>query len=408
MFGDTPLVMIEDDESLAKLCVELRKQPVIGVDTEADSFHHYKERLCLVQVSDPERDYIIDPLVLNGLEPLKEVLEAPEVAIVLHGGDYDVVSLKRDFGIQIRNIFDTMIAGQFLGLPRIGLADLIDRFFGYKVDKRFQRHDWTRRPLLEEHVDYARGDTHFLLALREVLTHRLKRRRLLAAHSEECTLLEDREWKRKSLPEQDFYRVKGSRVLDEKGLHVLRALWRFRDVEAQRLDRPAFKVVPDPVLVKLAESAPVSPDALHRLIRAKSSMARRYGDDLLNAIQNGLEDEVPLPARPKNIGKKRHRSGPKDSPSMDRLLGPLRDWRNLVVSERKVAPVVVLSNQQLKEIARAAPGTTEELRAVPGLRKWQVRAYGDELLRIVAGVSGPEPKRRRRRRRSSKSGTPAS
>jgi len=402
MFGDTPLVMIEDDAALAELCVELRKQPVIGVDTEADSFHHYKEQLCLVQVSDPERDYIIDPLVLTDLSPLKEVLEAPEVAIILHGGDYDVVSLKRDYGIQIRNIFDTMIAAQFLGLPRIGLADLISRFFGYKVDKRFQRHDWTRRPLLEEHLDYARGDTHFLLALREVLTHRLRRKGLLAAHSEECALLEDREWKRKSAPEQDFYRVKGSKNLGDKGLRVLRALWQFRDGEARRLDRPAFKVVPDPVLVKVAETLPRSADALHRIVRSKSSMARRYGSGILEAVETGLADESALPDRPAKPRKKPSHRSSADSPSMDRLLGPLRDWRNALVSERNLSPVVVVSNQLLKEIARAAPANTEELRSVPGIRKWQVRAYGDELLGIVSGVPVPARKRRRRRRRTAK------
>ena len=399
MFGDTPLVMIEDDEALEKLCTELRKQPVIGVDTEADSFHHYKERLCLVQVSDPERDYIIDPLVLTDLSPLKAVLEAPEVAIVLHGGDYDVVSLKRDYGIQIRNIFDTMIAAQFLGMPRIGLADLILRFFGYTIDKKFQRHDWTRRPLLEEHVDYARGDTHFLLALREVLTHRLRRKKLLAAHSEECTLLEDREWKRKMEPEQEFYRVKGCRTLDATGLRVLRALWNFRDGEAERMDRPAFKVVPDPVLVKIAERAPTSPDELHKVIRAKSSMTRRYGDRLLEAVAAGLADETPLPDRPKKPKRRREKgSSSGDSPSMDRLLGPLKDWRNSLVDEKNLSPVVVVSNQLLKEIARAAPSTTEELEAVPGIRRWQVRSYGDQLLQVVSGVAVPTKKRRRRRR----------
>ena len=403
MFGDTPLVMIEDDAALRAVCDELRKQPVIGVDTEADSFHHYKERLCLVQVSDPERDYIIDPLVLDGLDPLKEVLEAPDVAIVLHGGDYDVVSLKRDFGIQIRSIFDTMIAAQFLGLPRIGLADLIGRFFGYKIDKRFQRHDWTRRPLLSEHLDSARGDTHFLLALREVLGHRLNRRGLLEAHSEECTLLEDREWKRKSEPEQEFYRVKGSKGLSPGELRILRALWNFRDQEAQRLDRPAFKVVPDPVLVKLAEAAPRSDGDLHKIVRAKSSMTRRYGAQLLEAVLAGVADESELPSRPKKPRKQGSGGANSGGPSIDRLLGPLRDWRNNIVSEKNLSPVVVASNQLLKEIARAAPSTLEELKGVPGIRQWQVRSYGRQLLQVVSGVPAPAAGKRKRRRRGGRS-----
>ena len=111
MFADTPLHMIEDDESLAALVEKLRTRDVIGVDTEADSFHHYQEKLCLVQISDLEADYIVDPLKVTDLTPLKSVLEDPDIVIILHGGDYDVVSLKRDFGIHINNIFDTMIAG---------------------------------------------------------------------------------------------------------------------------------------------------------------------------------------------------------------------------------------------------------------------------------------------------------
>ena len=129
-----------------------------------------------MQISDLEADYIVDPLKVEDLSPLKTLLEDPDIVIILHGGDYDVVSLKRDFDIHINNIFDTMIAGQFLGLPKIGLADLIGRYFGHALDKKYQRHDWARRPLEPEHLDYARGDTHWLLALREVMSRRWSRR----------------------------------------------------------------------------------------------------------------------------------------------------------------------------------------------------------------------------------------
>ncbi len=402
MFGDAPLVMIEDSAALEELCAHLRTQPVIGVDTEADSFHHYKEQLCLIQVSDHERDYIIDPLKIGDVSAIREVLEAPEVVKVLHGGDYDVVSLKRDYGIHLKNIFDTMIAAQFLAMPRIGLADLILRFFGHTVDKRFQRHDWTRRPLLPEHLDYARGDTHFLLALREVLSHRLQRKGYLAAHSEECALLEEREWRRSWDPEREFLRIKGAKALKPQGLKILRALWHFRDSEAQRMDRPAFKVVPDPVMVKLAQTVPETESELHKHIRSSSSMGRRYTEALLAAIAHGATDTEPLPSRePRVESGGDSRESWDGAPGMDRLLGPLKDWRNATVESRRVSPVVVASNQLLKEIARVAPRTDAELREVPGIRRWQVREYGAELLGIVNGV---EPVRKRRRKRRKRTG----
>lgn len=412
MFGDTPLHMIEDDAALASLIEKLRGAPVIGVDTEADSFHHYQEKLCLVQISDLEADYIVDPLKVSDVTPLKQVLEDPETVIVLHGGDYDVVSLKRDFDIHINNIFDTMIAGQFLALPRIGLGDLIGRFFGHTIDKKYQRHDWALRPLEPEHLDYARGDTHWLLALREVMSLHLERAGRLDAHREECEHLALREWSGRGSSDADFLRVKGSSALDPEGLRVLRAVWTYRDDQARRMDRPAFKVLPGQVLLDLAKKQPVTESALHRIMRPGSSMTRKHGASLLEAVQAGLEDERPLPERPKGgrNGKKRLRRSSADAPGVDKLYGVLKDWRNRIVDEQGLPPVVVANNTLLKDIARVAPGDAEQLSGVPGMRRWQVKEFGDHILSLIAGVSSdepPKPKRKRRRRRRRKSGDAA-
>lgn len=401
MFQDTPLIMVEDDAGLLALVETLKDKPVLGVDTEADSFHHYREKLCLIQVSDLENDYIIDPLKLTDLSPFGALLENPDQVKVLHGGDYDVVSLKRDFGFQIRNIFDTMIAAQFLGLPRIGLADLVKRFFGYTIDKQYQRHDWAKRPLLPEHVEYARGDTHFLLALREVLTLRLEMRGRLTAHAEECEVLESREWSGRGNKDADFLRVKKSNTLDDAGKRVLRAVWAYRDERARDMDRPSFKVLPDPVLLDLARARPTDEDALHKIMRPKASMTRKHGAGLLAAVKVGLEDSKPLPknqrkreARPTSA--ERPREG---APSVDLLLGALKQWRNDTVTREKLAPVVVASNSLLKAIAVHAPRDRDELTSVPGVRSWQVETYGAKILDVLGGFEDRKPKKKRRRRR---------
>ena len=402
MFGETPMVMIEDDAALRALVDQLRLEPVIGIDTEADSFHHYREKLCLIQLSDRTHDYIVDPLKISDLSPLGELLGDENIVKVLHGGDYDVVSLKRDYGIRMRNLFDTMIASQFLALPRIGLADLIERFFGHHVDKKYQRHDWASRPLLPEHLDYARGDTHFLLALREVLTLFLTRKGRLDAHAEECAILEERDWTRDQDEGSQFLRVKRSNTLDEPGLRALRALWEYRDSEAKALDRPAFKVLPDEVLLGMAASRPTDDDGLHHVMRRGSSMHRKHGEALLRCVAEGLADERPLPT--KEPSARRDRRGD-SAPGLERLLGPLKEWRNRVVDDRGLAPVVVANNNLLKEIARLTPSTIDELSAIPGIRRWQVRDFGDELLGIVQTLNPAEgegegaSKRRRRRRR---------
>ena len=406
MFQDTPLIMVEDDECLKRVVDHLRPLPVIGVDTEADSFHHYKEKLCLIQISDAEKDYIVDPLKIDDLSPIGDLLGNRDQVKVLHGGDYDVVSLKRDYGFYIRNIFDTMIAGQFLGLDGIGLANLIGRFFGYKIDKKYQRHDWARRPLETEHLEYARGDTHFLLALREVLNLRLERANRRAAHEEECLILEEREWSGRGGDGTDFLRVKKSNTLDPAGLKVLRSVWRYRDGQAESMDRPSFKVLPGSVLLQLSKRKPTTEDELHQIMRPKASMTRQHGAALLQAVIDGLADEEPLP-KPKKTKRARPKRPRPEAPSIDLLFGLLKQWRNDTVDREGLAPVVVASNGLLKEIATHAPLDREALEAVPGVRRWQVRAYGDDILGILQGAeakqSAPKKSKRRRRKRSSAS-----
>ena len=296
MFGNTPLVIIEDTAQFHALVDRLMTVPVIGIDTEGDSLHHYRERVCLVQLSDASTDYIIDPLKVDDMTRLGELTAHKKQVLVLHGGDYDVVSLKRDFGCQFANIFDTMIASQFLGLPRIGLADLIKRFFGHHIDKKYQRHDWSERPLEPEHLDYARGDTHWLMALREVLLLQLQRQGKSEAHAEECDLLALREWGGRGGSAANFLRVKRANTLDEKQLRVLRSVWTLRDQRAEESDRPPFKIMPDEVLINVAVKQPIDLAALKSTMRPGSSLVRRYGDDLVKAVLQGLEDTEPLPS----------------------------------------------------------------------------------------------------------------
>ena len=271
MFGDTPLVMVESDEALVAAVASLSSASVLGIDTESDSFHHYQEKVCLVQISDLHTDYVIDPLRVGDMSPLGALFAERSIVKVFHGADYDVVSLKRDFGFKFANLFDTMIASQFLGLPRIGLADLIESNFGHVVDKRYQRHDWAQRPLEDEHLEYARGDTHFLPALRELLTLRLERSGRLRSVMEECRLMENREWQGRTRDPSDFLRVKGARQLDELSQRVLRSLYAYRDQEAASMDRPAFKVIPDPVLLELARTRPRTYDEDRKSTRLNSS-----------------------------------------------------------------------------------------------------------------------------------------
>lgn len=427
LFGDTPLWFVDTTERLAEMVDALKGQSVIGVDTESDSFHHYQEKVCLIQFSDLERDYIVDPLAIGDISSLGPFFSDPGVVKIFHGADYDIVCLNRDFGFTFTNLFDTMIAAQMAGMPRIGLADLIGRYFGITIDKQYQRHDWAKRPLKDEHIQYARGDTHFLLAIRELLMIRLERLGRMGHIEEECELLEQREFVPREPDPHPWLKTKRSNHLTDAQKRVLKHLWYYRDEQARKSDRPPFKILPDYVLVKAAEVRPEDLDALTRLFPKKTGMRRRYGKGMIQAILAGLEDDEPVPqVKRRKKKKKKKRSGPPRrlrGRQAERAMDALKQWRNdVVASEPGRTPVTVASNATLKTIAGVRPVTPDELRAIPGVRNWQVGDYGDDILAVLEDVvpaadldgvdiddddddddetpeSGGGRKRRRRRRR---------
>ncbi len=393
MFERTELITVEDADTLREVVDKLQQSPVIGIDTESDSSYAYQERVCLIQVSDLTADYIIDPVVFDDLGALGPLLADPSVVKVLHGADYDIVCLHRDYGFEIRGLFDTLVAAQLLGLDRIGLADLIERFFGIQLDKAYQRHNWRLRPLEHEHVEYARGDTHFLIALREIMHPRLRRAGRLRHLDEECRILEKRRWTTRPFDPDGWVDIKRAGELDEDGMRVLRKLYVYRDRQARKMDRPVYKVIPDRVLLSLAEQRPQTAGALDAMFRRKSALRRRHGAALLKAIQEGLEDDQPLPKS--RSSKKPARAAPKTKlrarlrgRQAERVMASLKQWRNdLIDSDPSLTPYTVASNATLKWIASMRPHSIEELKQVPEVRRWQVRDFGEEILELLDRVA---------------------
>ena len=419
LFGDTELWFVDTPERLAEMVEALNAATVIGVDTESDSFHHYREKVCLIQFSDLERDYILDPLAVSDISALAPMFADPSKVKIFHGADYDMVCLNRDFGFTFRNVFDTMIASQMAYMPKIGLADLIDRYFGITIDKQYQRHDWAKRPLLDEHIQYARGDTHYLLAIREFLIRELRAIGRMGHVEEECERIEAREFVPRVEDPNRWLKTKRSSHLSDGEKRILKHLWQFRDRMAQRQDRPSFKIIPDPVLVKAAEIAPKTIDALESAFPQKRAMRNRYGEGMVAAVLAGLDDDEPIPS-----SKRASKESKPSSSHPRRLVGKqaerafeeLKRWRNnLLQQQAGRAPVTIASNSTLKAIAAARPFDLEELGAIPDVRRWQVADYGEAILEALetaapaakvgtaaeeSGESTAKPKRRRRRKRT--------
>ena len=221
-------VLVADDEGLAQLVRALAAHPIVGVDTESNSMHAYRERVCLIQFSTPDGDFILDPIRVADLSSLAPLFANPDQQKIFHAAEYDVVCLRRDYRFDVVNIFDTMSAARTLGWPQVGLAAILDTRFGVTMSKKYQRADWKRRPLLREQLDYARLDTHYLLALRELQVQALSEAGRMAEALEEFERLARSRAADPVPGSPSFWRVKGARDLPPAHAAVLQALFAYR------------------------------------------------------------------------------------------------------------------------------------------------------------------------------------
>ncbi len=273
---------VSDPAALAALVDVLRSEPVIALDTESNSFHVYRERVCLLQLSTRSGDFVVDPLAVDPA-PLAAVLcDGRET--VLHGADYDVRCLRREYGWRLPRLFDTMAAARRLGRAGLGLSALVEAQFGVRLSKAFQRADWGRRPLPREQLTYAALDTHYLLPLYDALAGELGTRGVLEEARREFEKIASAEPRQRVFDPEGWRRLKGARDLDAPGRTVLRALWIAREEQASALDRPPFKVLGEEAMLELARRRPSGDEALARVPGVTSSVLRRMGPALRAAI----------------------------------------------------------------------------------------------------------------------------
>ena len=368
-----PYVWVDNALSLAEMLAHLRTSSVVAVDTESDSLYVYFEKVCLLQFSIPGVDYLVDPLAVD-VSPLGDFFADDRYEKVFHAAEYDILCLKRDYSFTFTNLFDTMVAARVLGWGQYGLGAILEDRFDVQLNKQMQRHNWGIRPLLAEALDYARMDTHFLLPLRELqLTELQAKKRLVEARQafQRQTQVEPTP---KVFDPEDFWRIRGARDLPAVEQAVLRELYIFRDRCAREFNRPAFKVINDAALIRLAQIRPADRRSLGQVKGLSYLMRHHEGAALLDAIAKGLNN--PPPCYPRN----RH-----NHPSDDTLAlyEALRAWRNNLAKARNVEPDVILSNNTLMALAKKAPRTPQALAEVDALDDWQRKTYGRDLLRVL-------------------------
>jgi ribonuclease D len=374
--------LIQTAAELEALADRLAAEPLLAVDTEAASFHRYHDRVYLLQISSRTETAVVDPLAVGTLAPLARPLADPAVEIIFHDADYDLRLLDREYGFRAANLFDTRIAAQLLNEPGVGLAALLEKYFGLRLDKRFQRADWSARPLSPAMLEYAAADTRHLPALRDILQEQLRAGGRLEWAEEEFVLLESIRGGPADGAEPGWLRLKGAKALRPRELAVLRELWEWREGVAQRADRATFRVLNNEPMLLMAKNPPTDPAALKGIPGIGGEQIERRGREILAAVQRGMElpdAELPRLDRP---ARRAH------DPIYEARVERLKAARNQLAAALGLAPGVLCPNGTLETIARAYPRTREELAAIPGLKRWQRHEIGDALL---AAASDPPP-----------------
>lgn len=356
---------------------EIAPEATLALDTEASSFHRYKENVCLVQLSTRSRTYLVDPLVLRDLAPLRTLLADPGMEIVIHDADYDLRILARDHSVRVVNVFDTLIAAELVNEPEIGLAALLRKYQGLEIDKKFQKADWSKRPLPRPMLDYAAGDTSHLIAVRDILKEKLLEKGRWEWAEEEFALLTDAPF---NLPENDepaFMRMKGAKLLKPHQLAILREVHAWRDSVAEKMDRAPFMVLGNETLLGLATDPPLSRNGLTGRKGISEHVMHRYGKDIMAAVERGLA--VPKEDWPRVPRAQRWQ---RDDDYEERLKR-LKRSRDTLTLEHDLRPGIVAANQLLMDIARTLPGDLDALAVLPGIRRYQVKHFGSELLKAL-------------------------
>jgi len=398
-----PPTVVQDAASFDELLRVCATASRIAVDTEADSFFSYREKVCLIQVTAAGRDFLVDPLANLDIAGFGDLLADPERTKVFHDGEYDVLILKRDYGFRFAGLFDTRVAAAALGDTNPGLASVLQRHFGVELDKSMQRSDWGKRPLSPKQIDYARLDTHYLIDLMDEQVRELDERDRRMIVDGECRRLEALEPPLIDFDPDEFVRIKGATKLSPLEQRVLRELFALRNRLAAERDVPPFRVVNNSVLLQIARDQPRSLGALEAVRGFSSKQVRRMGRNVLTAVKRGLAlgplESLPSPRK-------------NDGPHLDdegvEVHDGLKRWRKKAAEREGFDAALVLNRHVLARLAARMPASRDELDDVEGLLEWQRERYGGEILDAIAAVradwkAGRTPRQRRRQARRRRS-----
>lgn len=357
---------IDDDDTLRDAARSMAGAEHLGVDTEADSRHHYPEKTCLIQIVANGEVFIIDPLADVDVTVLGAVFERPDIQKLFHGADFDLRGLNRDWGFVLRSVYDTNIAARFAGLERFGYAALIEDLLGHAIpkDQRLQRSDWSKRPLSEPALEYAASDVIYLADVRDAINERLGALGRMVWVKEELLRLEQIRFTPLD-PEIAYLSVRGSHLLDGRGLGVLKALWALRELEARRLDRPTAFVISAEALIGISSAPEMD---LGEVKGLGPQTRRRLGGAIAKAVEVGLAGGPLKRLRTQTPFR------PRPNAEQNARFAKLKDWRIAEGEKLALDPSLLWPMRSLERLARA-PGEADAEMESGEVRQWQRMAY---------------------------------
>lgn len=363
---------IDSMDGVAEVAAALAASDWHALDTESNSMYVYRERVCLVQVNAGGRLFVIDPLALppgpGALAPLRGPLEDPTRITWLHGGEYDVACLRRDYQIQLRGVWDTQQAASMLGWEKTGYGAVVERVTGVALAKGHADYDWATRPLDPAALRYAVDDVVHLPLVAEELRRAVAAADLVEEVAIANQAVEAAGWSGGFDP-AGFWKIKGARDLPPRALPLLAALYRWRDQTAQARDLPPGRLLNNEFLAALANHAPTNFGLLKKL-GARSWFLTEFGDRLIAEIKRALEQPEEVPARPRareveDIERSRETR--------------LKDWRRAEAERRGVPLQVVLPAKALEFLKQHG---ADDLARVPQLGGKRIGLYGDKLAQL--------------------------
>ncbi|MBD3204089.1 hypothetical protein GF327_07360 [Candidatus Woesearchaeota archaeon] len=328
---------IRNKKELSLAYTHLNQCSLTGVDIECENnFHHYGAYISLIQISSEKKNYVIDVLALENIGFILNVLKNPGIEKIFHGSDFDLRMLYTEYECRVKNIFDTQIAAQFLGINEIGLGSLLEKFLDIKKKDRFQKADWTKRPLTKNMLDYAAKDSIYLIRLSQILKKKLRKKNMLDWVKQESEYIAENDL---VLSQPVFWNLKGIKRFTDTQRAVLKRLYDLREKMAKKVNRPVHYIMSSKKLKNLAKEPPQTVKDWKNLKRVHPIVKKKHRLFSL-AVKNGLQEKLEFPE------KKYMRFTPKQRS----IINKLDDYRKKAAEKIGIEPFLLLSKDQIKEI----------------------------------------------------------